>query len=164
MKRIFLMLIVAVGLLVPGMLIVGQAGAANPHGNPNDPSGSCGPASKQCDNAGLNQSEGCEHAGAAHNPHCTQAGTTTTPSTPTTPTTPTTTPSSQPAGGTAGVKAAGGSQGASQGAAGAAQGGNAAGQLAFTGLDELWLALLGAGLLGSGLVLRTRFGTRSESI
>ena len=34
MKRIFLMLVVAVGLLVPSMLIVGQAGAANPHGSP----------------------------------------------------------------------------------------------------------------------------------
>jgi hypothetical protein len=160
MKRIFLMLIVAVGLLVPTMLIVGQAGAANPHGDPNDPSGSCGPASKQCDNAGLNQSEGCEHGQApVNNPHCVTGDNVTT--TPTTPTTPTTLPASQPAGGTAGETAAGGSQGASQGAgaAGAAQGGNAAGQLAFTGLDALWLALLGAGLLGSGLVLRARYGS-----
>jgi hypothetical protein len=164
MKRIFLMLIVASGLLVPSMLIVGQAGAANPHdfgegqnspGQGGDPNASC--SDRPCNSPNLDFSEGCQHGQAPEqNPHCTPPpepeNVTTTPTTPTT--------AGQPAGGTAGETAAGGSQGAGQGAgpgaAGAAQGGNAAGQLAFTGLDALWLALLGAGLLGSGLVLRTR--------
>ena len=170
MKRIFLMLVVGVGLLVPSMLIVGQAGAANPHGSPPgqggaDPNASCGGSSgakpSSCNSENLPFSEGCQHGQApVQNPHCQPENVTTTPTTPTTPSTPTT--AGAPAGGTAGETAAGGSQGAGQGAgagpgaAGAAQGGNAAGQLAFTGLDALWLALLGAGLLGSGLVLRTR--------
>jgi hypothetical protein len=47
-------------------------------------------------------------------------------------------------------------------AANAAQGG-AGGKLPFTGLDALWLALLGAGMLAAGLALRARSG-RSASV
>jgi hypothetical protein len=171
MKRIVLMAVVSAGLLVPGLALVSNAGAANPHGDSPgqggaDPDASCGGSSgakpPSCHSENLPFSEGCEHGQApVQNPHCNPGdNVTTTPTTPTTPSTPT---SGAPAGGTAGETGAGGSQGASQGegpgAAGAAQGGNAAGQLAFTGLDALWLALLGAGLLGSGLALRARYGS-----
>jgi hypothetical protein len=67
-------------------------------------------------------------------------------------TTPVTTPAAQP--GQQGERQKGGPD---QEAAGAAQGAAAgADQLAFTGLETLWLALLGAAMLASGLALRAR--------
>jgi hypothetical protein len=157
-KRILLMLSVAGALLVPTALFVGSAGAANPHGDPSDPNGSCGPASANCNNGGLNQSNGCNANSSPSNPHCVTAGTppaTSTPpaSTPAPAAAAPVTPTQGVAGATAGKKSAGDS-----GNVGAAEAVNAAApkQLAFTGLNAVWLALMGAGLLGAGLAIRAR--------
>jgi hypothetical protein len=45
------------------------------------------------------------------------------------------------------------------GAATAANPANPNQQLPFTGLNAVWLALMGAGLLGTGLALRARSGS-----
>jgi hypothetical protein len=158
-KRIVLMLTVAGALLVPTALFVGSAGAANPHGDPSDPNGSCGPASSNCNNGGLNQSNGCNANSSPSNPHCVTAETppaTSTPpaSTPAVlPPAATTPPQQGVAGATAGKKSAGDS-----GNVGAAEAVNGAPpqQLAFTGLNAVWLAFMGAGLLGAGLAVRRR--------
>jgi hypothetical protein len=166
MKRIALMAVVSATLVVPSLALVGTAGAANPHnfgegqnspGQGGDPNASC--SDRPCNSPNLDFSEGCQNGQApTHNPHCQpQEGTTTTPTSPST-TPSASTPAGQ-AGGVAGAKAKGGENAENQVAAGAAQGGNAAGQLAFTGLDALWLALLGAGMLASGLALRARSGS-----
>lgn len=160
MKRILLMLTVAGALLVPAAVFVGSAGAANPHGDPSDPNGSCGPASSNCNNGGLNQSLGCNDSSSAHNPHCVPATTPPATSTPpastpaTVPPAATTPPQQGVAGATAGKKSAGDNNGN----VGAATAVNEAPpqQLAFTGLNAVWLAFMGAGLLGAGLAIRRR--------
>jgi hypothetical protein len=143
MKRIFLMLLVAAGLLVPSLVFVGNAGAS-PSGDPN---ASCG-VENPCNSPGLTYSEGCQNGAApSHNPHCV---TTTTP-------TPTPTPTATPAVTPAGEKGARDKAAAETAQGGEpAQGGEAAGELAFTGVDAGWLALLGAAMLASGLALRAR--------
>jgi hypothetical protein len=170
MKRIVLMVVVAAGLLVPSAVLVSNAAADNPHGTPpgqgGDPNASCGHAGggkpdDQCNSANLPFSEGCQHGQAPQqNPHCEGTNTTTTSTTPTTPST--STPASQ---GVAGAQGQGGVAGESNNkqAANAAQGGGGSSKLPFTGLDTLWLALLGAGMLASGLALRARSG-RSASV
>jgi hypothetical protein len=169
MKRIVLMAVVSAGLMVPGLALVSNAGAANPHGTPpgqgGDPNASCGGSSggkpDNCNSANLPFSEGCQHGQApAQNPHCQQQGTTTTnpPNNPSTPSGSNPAAAGQQAGGVAGAQAQGGANAENQPAASAAQGG-AGGKLAFTGLETLWLALLGAGMLASGLALRARSGS-----
>lgn len=152
MKRIYLMAVVAVGLLVPSAAFVAEAGADGPPtGTKQDPSSSCGGSSGSkpagCDNAGLPQSEGCQHGQApVQNPHCTP----TTASTPTTATPPAVAAEEDEAD-AAGDKAKKGQP------AGAAARPAAAGEdLAFTGTDPVWLALLGAAMLTAGLLLRAR--------
>jgi hypothetical protein len=142
MKKIVLMLTVAVGLLVPTALFVGNAGAS-----PGGGDASCGtPNAPPCNSEDLPYSEGCQNGQApSQNPHCT-------PAEETTPVTATPTASSSPAGQVAGAQGQGGAANAQ--AAGAAQGGSGAAELPFTGLETLWLALLGAGMLGSGLALK----------
>ena len=163
MKRILLMLAVSASLLATsGLLLAGSAAAANPHGDKSDPSASCGgngggkPVG-QCDDQGLPQSEGCEHGQApVQNPHCQTTETGVTPTTPTTPSTgnPTTTPVQGVAGEQAGKQQAAGVAG--EHAAGTAGAATAADQLPFTGLESLWLLVIGAGMIGSGLMLRGR--------
>jgi hypothetical protein len=167
-----------VALLVPSLMLVSGAGAANPHpgtppGQGGDPSASCGGSSGSkpgsCLSPDLPYSDGCLHGQApVQNPHCQPATTPpTTPTTPTSPTTPTTgvapttpAPQSGVAGATAGSKKNGSSGNSGNvGAATAANPANPNQQLAFTGLNAVWLALMGAGLLGSGLVLRARSGS-----
>jgi hypothetical protein len=155
-KRILLMLSVAGALLVPAAVFVGSAGAANPHGSPTDPNGSCGPASANCNNGGLNQSNGCNDNSSPSNPHCVTAETPPATSTP-----PASTPAAAapvaPAQDVAGATAGKKSSGENSGNVGAATAVNEAPkQLAFTGLNAVWLALMGAGLLGAGLAVRAR--------
>lgn len=166
MKRIALMAVVSAGVLVPSLALVSNAGAANPHGTPpgqgGDPNASCGGSSggkpDHCNSENLPFSEGCQHGQApAQNPHCQQGTTTTNP--------PGTNPGTNPsanapasagqAGGVAGAEGQGGANAENKLAAKAAQGA-AGGKLPFTGLETLWLALLGAGMLASGLALRAR--------
>jgi hypothetical protein len=172
MKRIVLTAVVSAGLMVPSLALVSNAGAANPHGTPpghgGDPNASCGGSSggkpDSCNSQNLPFSEGCQHGQApVQNPHC--QGTTTNGNGPGT--NPGANPSINPganapsaagqAGGTAGALAQGGVNAENKLAASAAQGG-AGGKLAFTGLETLWLALLGAGMLASGMALRARSG------
>jgi hypothetical protein len=145
MKRNFLMITVALGLLVPLAAFVGQAGAKD-HGSKGDPSSTCQGSGGSngaggCDNAGLPQSDGCLHGQAPNqNPHCAPAQTTTT-------TTPTTTA----------VPTVPGQQGQVSGnknAAGNAGTAAAASELPFTGIDAKLLALMGGLLLTAGLGLR----------
>ena len=151
MKRIFLMLVVAAGLLVPSLALVGSAGAANPWGPKGDPNSSCGggEGGAPCSNPGLTQSNGCNANSSDKNPHCQPAATTA-------PTTPAAPAGAAPAQQGEANQGGPGAEG-NEGAAGAAQGGAAAGEeLPFTGVETLWLALLGAGMLASGLALRAR--------
>jgi hypothetical protein len=138
MKRNFLMITVALGLLIPlAAFAAGNAGAANPHGSKGDPNASCG-AGVTCADAGLPQSNGCNDSSSAHNPHCVTTTTTTT----TTPTTPVTTAVQNQVSGN--KKAAGGNAGVAA----------AASELPFTGIDATLLALMGGLLLTAGLGLR----------
>jgi hypothetical protein len=166
MNRILLTLVVAGALLVPSAVLAASAGAANPHGDPSDPNGSCGQGSNNCNNGGLNQSSGCNANSSPSNPHCQAAITP-----PTTGTPPASTPVNTPATGSgpasapdsqvAGTEAAK-NQAGTPGAAAAAQQGNAPSELPFTGVDALWLVVIGAGLLGSGMILlRARESTDS---
>ena len=142
MKRIFLMLVVAAGLLIPSLALVGSAGAAKPT---EDSSCGGGSGGAPCNNPNLPNSSGCNVNSSPSNPHCQPAATTT--------------PTTTPAGAAPAQQGAGnqGGSGANEGAAGAAQGGDAAGEeLPFTGIETLLLALLGAGMLASGLALRAR--------
>ena len=177
MKRILLTLVTA-GALVVGSaaLLAGSAGAANPHGDKSQPNGSdasCGGGSGgkpsgQCKDPGLTQSNGCNSSSDPHNPHCTTPVTGITPVTPTPPATvaPVSTPQAgqgqagQNAQGVAGKQAAGGTAGRAASAANPAQTIN---QLPFTGLETLWLALAGAGMLALGLVLRVRSTAPAEA-
>jgi hypothetical protein len=175
MKRIFLMAVVSAGVLVPSLVLVSNAGAANPHGTPPghpgavDPNASCGGSSGgkpsgQCNSQNLPFSEGCQHGQAPNqNPHCQGQAVTTPPGdkpgiTPS----PSAPAAGAPAGGVAGAEGQGGAQGGPDAenklAAKAAQGA-AGGKLPFTGLETLWLTLLGAGMLASGLALRARSGS-----
>jgi hypothetical protein len=160
MKRIVLMTAVSAGLLVPSAAFVSNAGAENPHngtppGQGGDANAGCdegspgGKPSGDCQSANLPFSNGCNSSSSPHNPHCegTQGTPTTSPSV-SAPTAP------APAGGAAGAEKQGAANPANQKAARAAQGGG--GNLPFTGLDAMWLALLGAGLLVSGLALWAR--------
>jgi hypothetical protein len=158
MKRIVLMAVVAAGLLVPSTAFVSNAGADNPHGTPpgqGDTNASCGGSSgakpDSCNSANLPFSEGCADHGQGQNqtqnPHCQQTTTTSTPSASIP------APTAAPGAGAAGAENQGAANPANAKAAGAAQGG---GNLPFTGLDAVWLALLGAGLLASGLALWAR--------
>jgi hypothetical protein len=166
MNRILLTLGVAGALLIPSAVLAAGAGAANPHGNPTDPNGSCGQGSNNCNNGGLNQSNGCNANSSPSNPHCQAAITP-----PTTDTPPASAPATTPAGSgpastpnkpqVAGAEAAK-NQAGTAGAAAAAQQSNAPDQLPFTGLESLWLVVIGAGLLGSGMILlRARESTDS---
>jgi hypothetical protein len=168
MKRIVLMAVVSAGLMVPGLALVGNAGASPP-GNPSgDSNASCGVSGPgggkpddQCNSANLPFSQGCQNGQApAQNPHCQQQGTPTTnpPNNPGTTPTGSNPAASGQAGGVAGAEGQGGANAENKLAASAAQGA-AGGKLPFTGLETLWLALLGAGMLASGLVLRTRSGS-----
>jgi hypothetical protein len=146
MKRNFLIITVALGLLVPLAAFAGSAGAANPHGSKGDPNGSCSGSGGSggaggCTNSPLPQSEGCLHGNApSQNPHCiTTTTTTTTTSAPVTPTT-----------GQQGQQVSG-NQNAAGGNAGVAA---AASELPFTGIDATLLALMGGLLLTAGLGLR----------
>jgi hypothetical protein len=180
MNRSLLTLAVCAGLLATSALfLAGSAGAVNPHGPKSDPSASCGGGSGgkpsgQCDDQGLPQSEGCEHGQApVQNPHCQTAETGVTPTTPTTPTTTTTTDTpvssdgppaahgvsgkvaaEHPAGAVAGEHAAG-----TSGAATAADPSSTIDQLPFTGIETLWLVVIGAGMLGCGFMLRGRLSS-----
>jgi hypothetical protein len=172
MKRILLMAVVSAGLLVPSLALVSNAGAhpghhtGTPPGQGGAPSGdtnaSCGGGSggkpDNCNSQNLPFSDGCQHGEAPNqNPHCQgpapagdKPGTTPSPSAPA---------AGAPAGGVAGAEGQGGAQGGPDAenklAAKAAQGA-AGGELPFTGLETLWLTLLGAGMLASGLALRAR--------
>jgi hypothetical protein len=177
MKRKLLTLATA-GVLVVGSaaLLAGSAGAANPHGDKSDPSASCGgnggggKPSGQCDDPGLPQSNGCNSSSSPHNPHCTVGVTGITPAPTTPPATaapaPVTTPQAgggqagKNAQGVAGKEAAGGTAGRAATAANPAQ---TIDQLPFTGLETLWLALSGVGLLALGLVLRVRSSSPAEA-
>jgi len=168
MKRIVLMVVVAAGLLVPSSVLVSTAGADNPHGTPPGQGGdaSCGGSSGgkpsgQCNSPNLPFSEGCEHGQAPNqNPHCEGTQETATTTTPVT----STPAATAPAGGAAGAENKGAANGAANNklAASAAQGGSG-GKLPFTGLETLWLSLLGAGMLASGLALRARSGSSRSS-
>jgi hypothetical protein len=169
MKRIVLMAVASAGLLVPSLALVSNAGAANPHGTPpghgGDPNASCGGSSggkpDHCNSENLPFSEGCQHGQApAQNPHCQDQGTTTTnpPKNPGTNPSASNPGSADQAGGVAGAEGQGGANAENKLAAKAAQGA-AGGKLPFTGLETLWLALLGAGMLASGLALRARSGS-----
>jgi hypothetical protein len=179
MKRVVLAAISA-GLLVPSVALVGNAGAANPHGTPpgqgGDPNASCGGSSggkpDNCNSANLPFSEGCQNGQAPNqNPHC--EGTTT--NTPPGGSPGGNNPGGNPggnnpglnptaanpgAGGPAGDVAGAVEQGGAENklAADAARGG-AGGKLPFTGLETLWLLLLGAGMIASGLAVRARSGS-----
>jgi hypothetical protein len=172
MKRILLTLATAAVLSVgSAALLAGGAGAANPHGDKSQPNGSdasCGGnggggnPGGTCNDPGLTQSEGCQHGQApVQNPHCTVQATGITPTAPTTTTPPAAAPTPQAgqgqagqnAQGVAGKEAAGGTAGRAATAANPAQ---TIDQLPFTGLETLWLALAGAGMLALGLVLRVR--------
>lgn len=159
-KRILLLAAVVLALLIPSAALVGQAGAANPHGPPGDPNGSCGGSNgkkpSDCNNPGLPQSDGCQHGQAPNkNPHC-QPGTT-----PTTPTTPT-----NPSNGVGGGQNQ--SQGSNEtpgggGGSSSQQGINSAptevgptSTLPYTGVDGRPLALMGLMLIGAGFMLRRR--------
>jgi hypothetical protein len=170
MKRIVLMTVVAAGMLVPSFALVSSAGAENPHdfgngqnppGQPGgDPSGNAGCSGgngqkpDHCNSPNLDFSEGCQQHGSSQNvnqnPHCEETNTPN-PVTPSTSAPATATPGQ----GVAGAQNQGGPNAANAKAAQAAQGA-AGGNLPFTGLDTLWLALLGAGLLASGLALWAR--------
>jgi hypothetical protein len=154
MKRIVLMTVVAAGMLVPSAVLVSSAGAtkqpgASSPGQGGQPSGdtnaSC--SGRPCNSENLPYSNGCNSSSESHNPHCTQ------PAEPTTPTA-SAPATATPVTGVAGTKNQGGPNAANAKAAQAAQGGG--GNLPFTGLDAVWLALLGAGLLASGLALWAR--------
>jgi len=158
MKRIILMVVVGAGMLVPSAALVGEAGAANPHGPKGDPTASCGSSgggkpSGLCQDQPLPQSQGCQHGQApVQNPHCQQPSSSVT-------TTPTTTPTagSAPAEQSRRVAGQTRSEDENQPAGAAAQAGSAAGgKLAFTGSETLWMSLLGAAMLASGLALRVR--------
>jgi hypothetical protein len=169
MKRILWTAVVTAGLMVPSLAFVSNAGAANPHGTPpgqgGDPNASCGGSSggkpDSCNSQNLPFSEGCQHGQApVQNPHC--QGTTTNGNGPganpgINPGANAPSAAGQAGGGTAGALAQGGANAENKLAASAAQGG-AGGKLAFTGLETLWLALLGAGMLASGMALRARSG------
>lgn len=176
MKRILLTLAAAGALLVgSAALLAGGAGAANPHGDKSDPNAGCnsqgqGNPGGNCSDPGLPQSQGCQNGQApVQNPHCqtTVSGITPAPSTP-----PTSSPANNP-----GQQAGQGQAGKNaQGVAGQEQAGGQAGnagtaavsngqqieQLPFTGLEDLWLALVGAGMLALGLVLRVRTSPSPE--
>jgi hypothetical protein len=153
MKRFVLLFMVAAGLMVPAAVFAGPAVADNPHGDKSDPSASCGkPGGPPCQDANLPQSQGCQHGNAPNNnPHCTP-GTTSTP-----------TPGTSGVASVESTEEAAATEGDSQKAAAAnqpagatAQSGSAAGELAFTGSETLWLTLFGAAMLASGLALRAR--------
>jgi hypothetical protein len=153
MKRFLLMLAVSGSLLATSaLLLAGGAGAANPHGPKGDPSATCGQGSTPCADQNLPQSNGC-NSSSTNNPHCQSATSGVTPTTPsTTPSTPVT-----PATGTPAAQGVAGEQGSGNvQAATAVQHGKAAGELPFTGLETMWLALFGAAVLASGLALRAR--------
>lgn len=167
MKRIYLMMVIAAGLLVPSAAFVGQAGADGPPtGTKQDPTSSCGGSSGSkpagCENPMLPQSEGCQHGQApVQNPHCTPAATST-PETPTSTPTVATPAAPEVAGETdTGGKKKGdvaGQKEQAAAAAAAAQPARPGQELAYTGDETMWLALLGAVLLIGGLVLRARAG------
>jgi hypothetical protein len=176
MKRSLLTLSVCGSLLaMSALLLAGSAGAVNPHGPKSDPSASCGGGSGgkpsgQCDDPNLPQSEGCEHGQApVQNPHCQSVTTGVTPTTPTTPSTPSAgaPPTSTPVEGVAGAEQAGKPAGAvagehasgTAGAAAAADPSDTIDQLPFTGVETLWLLVIGAGMLGMGFMLRGRLSS-----
>jgi hypothetical protein len=174
MKRLTLTLAVAGALLVPALLLTGSASAANPHGDKGDPSASCGNngnGNGACDNPGLPQSEGCLHGQApVQNPHC-QPAPSSGGSGGLVPAVPASNPNpgnsgggNNPARGVAGAEAGGQASG-DPGATGtaAAVGGKSIEQLPFTGLETLWLALVGAGMLALGLVLWVRTSSPRET-
>jgi hypothetical protein len=161
MKRITLTLGVAAALVIPALLFTGSAGAsvAN-HGDKSNGNASCGGGSggPPCNDPNLPQSDGCLHGAAPQqNPHCQPAQTPAgiTPVTPASTPVPVASPppAKQPANGVAGAEA--GKKHANPGTA-AAVSGNQIQELPFTGLSTLWLALIGAGMLALGLVLRAR--------
>lgn len=169
MKRIFLTLSVVGAFLVSLGLLTGSAGARTPFEPPPDPSAECGGSSGgkpvgQCSDVGLPQSAGCEAGQSGlHNPHCLPgpSAPTTTPAPVTTPATAPvvpSTPSPQVAGAEAGKKKNGAGP---TGVAGTAQRGQQLEQLPFTGLETLWLALIGGGMLAIGLVLRARLASQA---
>jgi hypothetical protein len=178
MKRILLTLATAAVLTVgSAALLAGGAGAANPHGDKAQPNGtdaSCGGnggggnPGGTCNDPGLTQSNGCNSSSSAHNPHCTVQVTGIT-SAPTSPPAVPTTPGNQAGQGQAGKNAQGvaGQEAAGGGTAGrAATAANPAqtiDQLPFTGLETLWLALSGVGMLALGLVLRARSSSPAEA-
>ena len=169
MKRITLTLAVAGALLVPALLLTGSAGAANPHGPKGDPNASCGGGNggPPCSDPGLPQSEGCLHGQApVQNPHCQPApgATGITPAAPTPVSTPAPAPATsgpKPAQGVAGAEA--GKQASGNRGTAAAVGGKQIQELPFTGLSAVWLALIGAGMLALGLVLRARTSLPSDT-
>jgi LPXTG-motif cell wall-anchored protein len=168
MKRITLTLAVAGALVVPAMLLTGSAGAANPHGDKGDPSASCGHGNQApCDDSQLPQSDGCLHGQApAQNPHCQPGTSGITPSTPVASNPPAGTsptqsaPANKPAQGVAGAQA--GKQAGNPAAA--VNSASTIEELPFTGLETLWLALIGGGMLALGLVLRRRSSSLSETL
>jgi hypothetical protein len=171
MKRIVLMVVVAAGLLVPSSVLVSSAGAKDQHPDGNSPgqggapsgdtSATCGGSSGgkptgNCSSKGLPFSDGCQHGQAPNqNPHCEGTQETATTTSPVT----STPAATAPAGGAAGAENKGANN---KLAASAAQGGSG-GKLPFTGLETLWLSLLGAGMLASGLALRARSGSSRSS-
>jgi hypothetical protein len=169
MKRITLTLAVAGALLVPAALLTGSAGAANPHGDKGDPSASCGNGNRPCDDPNLPQSEGCLHGQApVQNPHCQPGTSGIVPSTPvsnpptgTSPSPGQSAPANKPGQGVAGAEA--GKQAGNPGTAAAVNSAKTIDELPFTGLETLWLALIGGGMLTLGLVLRVRSSSPSET-
>jgi hypothetical protein len=178
--KIRLAAILIAAFVVPSFVLVSGAGADNPHpgtppGQGGDPNASCGGGSggkpANCNSPNLTYSDGCLHGQAPNqNPHC-EGTTGTEPETPgTNPGTTTSgnTPSGAAEGGVAGTTAQGGANPANAAnaknqPAGQTARGGAGGKLAFTGLETLWLALLGGAMLATGLVLRARTGSsRSE--
>ena len=174
MKRITLTLAVAGAVVVPMALLTGSAWAANPHGDKSDPNAGCNGQGQgaACSNPGLPQSQGCLNGQApVQNPHCQPGASTIAPVTPVSnPGTGNSPgsgggggngPADKPARGVAGAKAGGQAPG-DPGTA-AAVSGKTIDQLPFTGLETLWLALVGAGMLTLGLVLWVRTSPRKES-
>jgi hypothetical protein len=167
MKRILLTLSAAAALVLPFALLAGSAGADSPFGPPPDSSAECGGSSGgkpagQCSDVNLPQSMGCEAGqSGSHNPHCLPAQTTTTTTNPPAPvTTPVATPvAPQAPSGVAGTEVGKKKGAGPAGVAGTAGGSQQIEQLPFTGLETLWLALIGAGMLALGLVLRVRLAS-----